>query len=141
MRKPKTQIRKIKAAWEQIDEIKRGRRRTPIFKTVNGKLVAVQVRRFKQVYMQGARSIYEAVESGNATWQIDMTLWTELHRREVDMFGVYCKDNDGLWITKFENFSDSTRTMKKQGEFTDREVLIHLPFRYWNYKQGLDIPL
>ena len=106
-----------------------------------GKIVAIHSRRFNDVYMQGARTIYEAVESGDATWQMDMTLWGELKSHSVDLFGVYCPDNDGLWLTPFKNFGDGTKTIKKQGKFRSRDILIHLPFRHWNYKQGENIPL
>ena len=113
--------------------VKRGRRKHGVFLTLpNGKRAYVMRRRHKDIYRSGEKTISGALRGEVAGWTIDHETMVNARSRYIEYIGVYERDTGTLYLTKFENFSDSN----KFGSCVFRNASRYLPMQFWQIKQG-----
>lgn len=90
-----------------IEPHKKGRRLYGVFvRLYNGKQLYMAVRRHKEIYRHGRKSLSQAMREGVAGWAIDSDTLMEAERRGIDHIGVFVKDTGDKYLTERERFYD-----------------------------------
>jgi hypothetical protein len=102
-----------------------------IFKLPSGREVYLAFRFRKEIFRSGEKNISEAHDKGIACWAIDRDTLLEMRREQVLLIGVYCRDDDEIYITHYDNFFDKKKANVKNYEQRGGTLQMYLPIQHF----------
>lgn len=102
-----------------------------VFKLSSDRLVYLEFRNRKDIFRGGEKSVSVAHDKGIACWAMDYDTLLSMRNQQIELVGVYVRDEGDIYITRRENFFDSTKATVKNYESRGGTLQEYLPLRHF----------
>ena len=137
-RNPPSHYKRAMKNWTFLETLLKGRRKHGhMFELPTGDCFYMALRKFPEIYKNGARTVLEAVEVGTGSFMMDPEMIFRLrsYGKPVKFVGMWCRDTDDLFVSKFEDWHNGNQ-ITRHAHYGAQEPLTHLELRYFKHSRA-----